>query len=92
MIEYGEGFPLLFQFIKFIVILFVCMFALQGVYFFVVSMIYYLDDDNAGEDPNFFRILSVDIIVNENGEIDSTLVTLYEVMALLTNILLMIIT
>lgn len=90
--EHGDGFPLLFQFIKFIVILFVSMFALQGVYFFIVSMIYYLDDENVGKDPNFFRILSVDIIVNEDGEIDHTLVRLYEVIALLTNILLMVIT
>jgi hypothetical protein len=88
LIEYGDGFPLLFQFIKCIIILFACMFLIQGLYFYSIIVIsYYLADSNP--DNTFINWLSVRLML-EDGEIDNTLVDVYEAILLITNMLMMV--
>jgi hypothetical protein len=88
LMEHGDGFPLLFQFMKFIIILFVWMFIFQGIYFFIVNMIFFFEEDKNFTITNF---LSVDIII-EDEKASDTLIRIYEAIALLTNLMLMVIT
>ena len=90
--EHGDGFPLLFHFLKFIIFLFISMFVLQGLYFFI-SMLVFRGKGHSNENINLVNVLSVDYIVDEEqNDIDRTLVSVYEWLALSTNVLVMILT
>ena len=91
LILYGDGFPLLFQFMKYVVYLFIAMFILQGVYLFIVLVGFYFTQKHT-EGATLTNLLSVDVIVNKEGEVNETLVILYEVVAMLLNFLLIILT
>lgn len=86
---HGDGFPLLFQFFKFIVLLFTSMFVFQGAYFIFVTIYYFSREDDRFK---FSNSTSVDIIVDDDGEIDDELVLVYEIIAFLTNLLIIALT
>lgn len=92
LIAHGDGFPLLFQFLRFIVLLFVLMFIFQGIYFFIVMVVLWSEGDLENRKASIVDILSIDYLVNgENGnEIDQKLVVVYEVLSLLTNIMIIV--
>lgn len=85
LIEHGDGFPLLFQFLKFIIILFIWMFIFQGIFFIVILLL-----ENGGKDPSLVNLFSVSVIVerNQNGsyKTNPTLIRVYVVLTLLTNL------
>ena len=89
LIEHGDGFPLLFQFLKFIIIMFISVLILQGIFFILASII-----ESDRRDITLVNLLSVHVIVERdaNGKhiADDTLINLYEYLTLLTNILQMI--
>lgn len=63
------------------------MLVFQGVYFFIVNMIYFFEENKSFTITNFF---SVDIIIEDEKASDA-LIRVYEAIALLTNIMLMVI-
>jgi hypothetical protein len=73
--------------------MFILMFIFQGIYFFIVMIILWSNGDLEGRNISIVDILSIDYLVNTDNEneIDNTLVVWYEVLSLLTNIMLIII-
>lgn len=89
LIQYGDGFPLLFQFMKYVTYLFIALFIIQGIYFFIVIVILYFSKSDMS-DFSIAKVLSVDIIVQEDGTSHKQLIIVYEVLAMLCNFALII--
>lgn len=68
------------------------MFIFQGIYFFIVMVVLWSEGDLENRKASIVDILSIDYLVNgENGnEIDQKLVVVYEVLSLLTNIMIIV--
>lgn len=88
LIKYGDGYWLLFQFLKFIITIFVLMFIIQGVFLYIWSVILY--SIGKKKDINFVSMLSVDGIMDDDGNIINELEFLYNLIFMLTNLALMI--
>lgn len=87
MIEYGDGFPLLFQFIKYLISLFCVMFLFQGVAYIVLVIVYFATGDRNRE-VNFTNIVSINIIVHSESDINDELALAYELIALFNTLVL----
>jgi len=82
MIEHGDGFPLLFQFIKYVAALFAGMLIFQGIFFFIVNMYHFFSESVNFTLANF---ISANNIIGDK-ELGTDIIYVYEVSALLTNI------
>ena len=83
LIEYGDGFPLLFQFIRFNILIFILLFIIQGIYMVVVGIILY--NSESGKDVSLISLFSVVAIMDTNLNINQSLVYAYEALALISN-------
>lgn len=82
MIQYGDGFPLLFQFMRYIMILFTMLFFVQGLFNLLIAIIYWSKNNSS---INLSKIFSIDSILNDTGNERDTIVVIYEVIAMLAN-------
>jgi hypothetical protein len=90
LMPYGDGFPLLFQFMKFIIIMFVSLFIVQGIYTLIVLSLYWADGHTT--DESFAEYLSIKLVVEEEDKVDDDLRFVYEWIAFISTMFLIILT
>lgn len=83
LIEYGDGYPLLFQFIRQIIWLFVYVFIIQGIYMIILGIVLYRTV--LYESVTFISFLSIQAIENPNDKFNQSIVIIYEVLSMITN-------
>lgn len=85
LIEHGDGFPLLFQFLGFLVLLFTLLFVFQGVFFYIALLV-----ELDGQDLSVVNLFSVDVVVSKDADGKHTahegLVVVYTVLTFVTNL------
>lgn len=85
LISYGDGFPLLFQFMKFIIIFLIVVFAFQGLCFLLLITIIFMRD-NSTEDVDLDHFFSISLIQKEADEYPE-IVYAYDTISMFTNFL-----
>ena len=83
IIEYGDGLPLLFQFIRLNILIFLLLFLIQGVYMVIVGIVLYTTDYN--ENVSLISLFSVVSIMDSNQNVNKPLVYIYEAISLISN-------
>lgn len=83
LILYGDGYPLLFYFIKQIIMLFVFVFLIQGIYMMIVGIVLYRSVLN--KSVTFISFLSIEAIDNPQGKFSQSIVVIYEILSMITN-------
>lgn len=83
IIEYGDGFPLLFQFIRFNIWIFTLLFFIQGVYMLSVGIVLYTT--NYGENVSLISLFSVVSIMDSSHNVNQPLIYIYEAISLISN-------
>lgn len=85
LIEHGDGFPLLFQFLGFLVLLFTLLFVFQGIFFYIALLV-----ELDGQDLSVVNLFSVDVVVDKGADGKHTapdgLIIVYTALTFVTNL------